>query len=371
MIHKRHDALFSKYNLYFCLLTLKNNQKLSLKVVVLPDAGAENPFQYELIQYLQKHGMTVFIGQKYALGSTFRALKTHKPDVLYYDWVHSFILGKSLMWSGVKSLVFVLEIIYAKYVRRVKIVHTLHNLQNHAGIWLGLERIVYGFFLRQCDQIRVYSETTQTQAIQRFGLIWNRIKVIQDLPYHLYYENNLSKTESHKRLNLNDNQFVYLFFGELKPYKGLHNLLEAFAQIAQPNDCLIVAGKSYDAAYFASIKEIADKIPNVIFHHRFIEDNEVQVFFNAADVVVLPFVRIDHSGSVDLAMSFSKPVVTLKTDAMMKLLEHQQALLFDTQAMLGNCLKNAKQIDRKAVGQQNFKKADSTNYQEILMLFQQ
>ncbi|MEZ4903991.1 MAG: glycosyltransferase [Spirosomataceae bacterium] len=304
------------------------------KVVVLPDAGKENPFQYELVKYLQKNGMDVVIGQKYTLGSTFRALLKHKPSILYYDWVHSFILGKSLLWSSVKSLVFVLEIICTKYIRHVKIIHTLHNLQNHAGIWLGLERIIYGFFLRQCHQIRVYNEATKAAAMARFGLKEDDLKIIQDLPYHWYYENKYTPEESRKKLNLDSNQFVYLFFGELKPYKGLHDLLEAYAHIAQPNDCLVIAGKSYDSDYFASLQTLANPVPSIIFHHRFIEDSEVQLFFNAADVVVLPFVRIDHSGSIDLAMSFGKPIITLNTAATSQLLAHQSCLLFDTPAQL-------------------------------------
>jgi beta-1,4-mannosyltransferase len=342
----------------------------SRKVVVLPDAGPENPFQYELVRYLRQQGMTVNVGKKYSLGSTFRAIHQHQPDIIYYDWAHSFILGKSLLWSWIKSLLFVLEIAYTRFFYRAKMVHTLHNLQNHARLWLGLEKVIYGFFLRNCSQIRVYSEETKKAAIERFKLKPGRIKVIQDLPYHLYYENKTVKRESRKRLNLNDNDFVYLFFGELKPYKGIDNLLKAYAEMAQPIDRLIIAGKSYDAAYFASIKQQAGTIPSVRMHHRFIEDEEVQVFFNAADVVVLPFVRIDHSGSVDLAMSFGKPVITLKTEAMTKLLGHQSELLFETPEQLVTCLKKAKEINSEVVGGQNFRIADSTNYRDILNLFE-
>lgn len=344
--------------------------KPSRKVVVLPDAGPENPFQYELVRYLSQQGMTVNIGKKYPLGSTFRALHQYRPEVIYYDWVHSFILGKSLLWSCIKSLIFVLEITYTHFFYRTKIVHTLHNLQNHARLWLGLEKVIYGFFLRNCSQIRVYSEETKKAAIERFGLKPERINVIQDLPYHLYYENTIGKSESRKRLNLTEKDFVYLFFGELKPYKGIDSLLKAYTEIAQPTDRLIIAGKSYDAAYFAPIKQQAETIPSVSMYHRFIEDEEVQVFFNAADVIVLPFVRIDHSGSIDLALSFSKPVITLKTEAMKKLLRNQSELLFEKSEQLATCLKNAKEINLEVIGQQNFSIADSTNYRDIMHLFE-
>ena len=334
---------------------------------MLPDAGVENPFQYELVRFLQNSHKEVVIGRKYTLGSTFRAIVQHKPDVLYYDWVHSFILGQSWWWSILKSLVFGLEIIFAKYFKNIPISHTLHNLQNHAGLHLDLEKRVYGFFLRRCKFIRVYSETTKEVAIEKFKLNPERVLVVQDLPYHVYYPNTVSRAESRERLGLAETNFVYLFFGELKPYKGLDNLLKSYAQIAQPNDRLLIAGKSYNAAYFASLQKLSEA--SVDWHHRFIDDAEVQLFFNAADVVVLPFVRIDHSGSVDLAMSFAKPVVTLKTEAMRQLLGNQQELLFEKPEDLATCLQKAKTAERTAMGKKNFQIADSTNYKDILKMF--
>jgi beta-1,4-mannosyltransferase len=342
---------------------------LSKSIVILPDAGPENPFQYELANFLRQKDFKVNIGQKYMLGSTFRAVQRHRPDVLYFDWVHSFILGQSALWTYFKSLIFVLEIIFVKYFKRIPITHTLHNLQNHAGLYLKLERVVYGFFLRNCTHIRVYSANTKAAAIEKFKLDSTKVAVIQDLPFHYYYKNKTTQSEARKQLQLADNQFIYLFFGEIKPYKGLHDLIPVFRNTARPTDRLIVAGKSYDAAYFESLKQLAANSENIVWHHRFIEDEEVQTFFNAADIVVLPFVRIDHSGSVDLAMSFKRPVVTLKTESMCKLLANQTELLFDSKNEIINCLQKSQQIDLETIGQQNFKTADSTNYQDILRLF--
>ncbi|RDB03749.1 glycosyltransferase [Runella aurantiaca] len=341
------------------------------KVVVLPDAGAENPFQYELVRYLRKHGMTVTVGKKYTLGSTFQALKTHHPEVLYYDWVHSFIIGKSLLWSWIKSLVFIAEILWAKSIQRVRIVHTLHNLQNHAGIWLGLEKRVYRFFLRRCDSIRVYSETTKQQAIRRFGLKPEVVSVIQDLPYHTYYPNESTQAESREKLGVNREVFVFLFFGEIKPYKGLHQLLKAYSALDSSNTCLVIAGKSYDDDYWESLLAESNNQPTIHWHHRFIEDEDVQYFFNAADVVVLPFVRIDHSGTIDLAMSFGKPIITLRTEGTLRLLGHQSELLFDnTFYPLTERLKISQKIDLSAIGKQNFEIADTTNYRDIVRIFE-
>lgn len=338
-------------------------------IVFLPDAGPENPFQYQLAKFLRAAGHRVAIGQKKTIGSIFNAIRQHHPDILYFDWVHSFILGKSLWWSYIKSFVFVVEIIFTRYIKKISMVHTLHNLQNHAGLYLGLEKSVYGFFLRNCTKIRVYSETTKKDAVLKFNLDPNKIEVIQDLPFHFYYENKISKEDARKQLGLDKNAFIYLFFGEIKPYKGLQNFLPVFKEKAEKNDILLVAGKSYDADFLNTLQTITAGVEQVKWFHRFIEDSEVQLFFNAADVVVLPFVRIDHSGSIDLAMSFSKPVITLRTPSTEKLLTNQSELLFTNQGGLANCLKVVKTLDLAEIGQQNFKTTDSTNYEEILRLF--
>ena len=197
----------------------------------------------------------------------------------------------------------------------------------------------------------------------------DKIQVIQDLPFHFYYENNCSKNEARKRLNLKENAFVYLFFGEIKPYKGLQNLLPVFNKVVKENDVLIIAGKSYDADFLDSLQKITNDNKQVLWFHRFIEDSEVQLFFNAADVVLLPFVRIDHSGSIDLAMSFSKPVITLKTASTEKLLANQTELLFNQPEDIKKCLQASKKLNLEDIGKQNFQTADATNYEEILNLF--
>jgi beta-1,4-mannosyltransferase len=353
---------------YFCKKTgiaLPSSTSPISQIVVLPDAGPENPFQYEMVRYLRQSGAEVRIAPKRTLFSVSFAVGMHGPAVLYFDWVHGLLLGKSLPLTWIKSLTFLIEILIAKYLRGITLLHTLHNLQNHAGLYLNWEKWVYGFFLKRCNRVRVYSETTKAAAIERFGLKPERVWVIQDLPYHIYYKNQVSKAESRVQLTLPSEAFVYLFFGEIKPYKGLDDFITAFRQTAQPTDRLVIAGKSYDPAYFASLQQLAQDDPRIGWHHRFVEDAEVQVFFNAADVVVLPFRRIDHSGSVDLAMSFSRAVITRRTESMRNLLPNQTELLFENPTELAACLATAKRLDLEAIGKENFRRADSSNYKDI------
>ncbi len=340
------------------------------KILVLPDAGPENPFQYQLVDLLRKNNFQVDMGSKRKIGSPFLSVSKYQPDIIYFDWVHSFILGRWFIWSIIKSLVFYLELQYLTKIRRTPIVHTLHNLQNHAGKWLKLEKFVYGYFLKKCTKIRLYSEATKANAIQTFGLDPNKIYVIQDVPYHHYYPNQATREQSRDYLQLSPLNFTYVFLGGIKPYKGIKNLIRAFIEVANDNDRLIIAGKSDSPAYLETIESLAQLKTSIRLYHRFVKEDELQYFLNAADVVVLPFQRIDHSGSVDLAMSFAKSVITLKTPFLKKLLKHQESLLFEKVDDLPLTLQRAKGENLEEIGKTNFILADSTNYKDLIKLFE-
>jgi beta-1,4-mannosyltransferase len=340
------------------------------KILILPDAGSENPFQHQMIGFLRNSGFKVAVAEKRKFGSIYKGVKDFNPGIAYFDWVHSFIIGQSLLWSCIKSLLFIGEIIYLSSIRKITIIHTLHNTQNHLQLRLTLERVVYGFFLRQCSGIRVYSEAVKQDVINKFNISPDRIYIIQDIPYHQYYANSSTKKESRMHLDITENAFVFLFFGRIRTYKGLENLIQSFHSMSKPYDCLLIAGENTDQKYISNLKNLSCHNPGIIWFDRFIAKEEVQYFFNAADIVVLPFIKIDHSGTIDLAMSFSKPVITLKTDATTALLAHQEILLFEKPQDLTDCLVAAHQVNPKEIGCQNFKIADASNYHELLLLFQ-
>jgi glycosyltransferase involved in cell wall biosynthesis len=339
------------------------------KITVLPDAGPENPFQYQLIQFLQTHGLHVSAAPSKHLFPILRAIRQYKPNFLYFDWIQSFYLSRNLLVTLVRSLLFMLEILLVRYVYRVPIIHTLHNIHNHAGVWLGIEQWVTRFFLHRCQSIRVYSETTKAKITEWFSLNPQRVWVIQDVPFHFYYPNTISQSQARQQLDIPPQAFVYSFFGSIKPYKGLESLINGFVQVAGPTDYLLIAGASHTSAYTAQLKQRIQQHPRILFFPQFIAVDQVQYYLNAANVMVLPFQNVEHSGSVDLCMSFCKPIITLHTPLLSTLLGHQSKLLFQTPDELKSKLLLAKTIDLPFIAQENFKIADNTNYTDLIALF--
>ena len=113
-----------------------------------------------------------------------------------------------------------------------------------------------------------------------------------------------------------------LFFGRLRPYKGLEYLLSAFELLskAEPSYRLVIAGESKKGseAYYESIQNRIASHPNrdrIISRVEFIPDQDAEVYLKAADVMVLPYIDIFQSGILFLSYSFGLPVVAADVGA--------------------------------------------------------
>jgi glycosyltransferase involved in cell wall biosynthesis len=99
---------------------------------------------------------------------------------------------------------------------------------------------------------------------------------------------------------------VILFFGLLRPYKGIDTLLEAFRRV--PGAELWIAGNP--RMEVEPLRRLAAEAPGrVRFLTRFVEDAEIPALIRRADVVVLPYRDVEHSGVLYAALAFGKPLV--------------------------------------------------------------
>jgi glycosyltransferase involved in cell wall biosynthesis len=99
---------------------------------------------------------------------------------------------------------------------------------------------------------------------------------------------------------------VVLFFGLLRPYKGIDTLLEAFRSL-RGAELWIVGNPRMPVEPLRRLAEEADG--TVRFVPRFITDPEIPAYFHRADLVVLPYRDVEHSGVLYTALAFGKPMV--------------------------------------------------------------
>jgi glycosyltransferase involved in cell wall biosynthesis len=230
-----------------------------------------------------------------------------------------------LLWDGTQVIHFQWladrngDLFFIKLLKSLgfKIVYTAHDLVPHDSDTLENRRY-YRNVYSLADRLIVHAENIRQEMIELFQLNPSTIWVIPHGSNILF--SNESKTTARTRLEIPLDKKVILFFGLIKPYKGLEYLLKAFGRIKEQIDTalLVVAGR------------IADEDPAMYAHYsrllsQFAEENPVKCvtdyvpfeqagnFFSAADVVVLPHVKPSQSGVLFAAIAAGKPVVV--TDA--------------------------------------------------------
>jgi glycosyltransferase involved in cell wall biosynthesis len=118
------------------------------------------------------------------------------------------------------------------------------------------------------------------------------------------------ETEAKRRLQLTGKR-VLLFFGFVREYKGLDVLLEAVQQLdPAEGHHLLVVGEFYDdrARYRAALDNLTQR-GQLTLVDRYVPNEEIGLYFAAADLVAVPYLSATQSGVIQIAYGFGKPVV--------------------------------------------------------------
>lgn len=199
-----------------------------------------------------------------------------------------------------------------------KLVMTAHNV--NAGRRDGTDSLVNRVSLRAqyrlCDHIFVHTNRMKRELIEQFGVSPGRVTVI---PYGLnnaVLDSSLTPSEAKRHFGIHPAERTILFFGQIGPYKGLDVLVTAFEALLERRQDyrLMVAGKpkpGADQYWSAVLRRLQPHIAQgrVIADIRHIPDDETELYFKAADVLVLPYREIFQSGILFLGYSFGLPVV--------------------------------------------------------------
>jgi glycosyltransferase involved in cell wall biosynthesis len=162
----------------------------------------------------------------------------------------------------------------------------------------------------------VHTEKMKSELEQDFGVKPGNITVLTHPINDAFPDTNLTPVEAKRQLGVGNGEKTVLFFGRIRPYKGLEYLVEAFQQIvATDGDYrLIIAGehKKGSEEYSARIEAlIKDGVQSgvIIPRMNFIPDEEAEVYLKGADLLALPYKEIFQSGVLFLSYSFGLPVV--------------------------------------------------------------
>jgi len=230
---------------------------------------------------------------------------TAKPNLFHILWNNKFeLFDRTLL------------MLYYKLTGRC-LVLTAHNVnmrrRDGTDNWLNRYslRTQYGLV----DHIFVHTDKMKAELVADFGVAENKVSVIPFGINNTAPKTGLTSRDAKQMLGIADTDKTILCFGQLAPYKGLEYLVAAFAKVLKEDGTyrLIIAGKpKWNHAYWKRIEQLM--IDNGVRHRvidriEHVPDEQTELYFKAADVLVLSYTQIFQSGVIFLGYSFGLPAI--------------------------------------------------------------
>lgn len=235
---------------------------------------------------------------------TARRIKELKPDLVVFDWWHPFFSFCHF------SISFLLGQQYKN-----KILFITENFISHEGHFV--DRLLTKIGLANASAFLSLSEKVEKDliAISKRRKIYRSELPVYDC-YDLTESNDNSiksvSNSSKKDFGFAENDFVLLFFGYIRKYKGLDLLLNAMPKLIKkiPNIKLLVVGESYEGfSFYKNIVTELNITNHVKMENRFVANEEVAKYYSSSDLVILPYRSATQSGILNVAYGFLKPVL--------------------------------------------------------------
>ncbi len=241
---------------------------------------------------------------KYYLKLIQYAANSH-PKIFHIIWLNKFIYFDCTILN-----------IYYKILGK-KLIYTAHNInmKERDGNDSLINRLSLFFMYHIVDHIFVHTNKMKQQLIKDYVVRENKVSVIPFGINNTLPISKINKNEARKKLNLYEEEKVILFFGNIAPYKGLEYLISAIDILVNKYNMLrlLIAGRIKGCeTYWESIKGMITKknLNDVIMiKSEYIPDEEVEVYFNSADVLIIPYKFIFQTGVLFLSYNFGLPAI--------------------------------------------------------------
>ena len=222
-----------------------------------------------------------------------KILKDYNPDVVFISYWHPFFAP---MYN------FIIKRILSK-----KIYLLLHNVISHQS--LPFEK----FFMKKVLSHKNCKYIVMNSSDRKKALKINETLNLID-NFHPIYNQDFNSNDREifrTELSLTENN-VILFFGLIRPHKGLDILIDAISLIKNDikNLKVLIIGEAYeDMTKYSRKIESLNLSDLFVFNQSFVEEKNISKYFLSSDLVVLPYKSSTQSGVLSLAMNFNKPVI--------------------------------------------------------------
>ena len=180
------------------------------------------------------------------------------------------------------------------------------------------------YFIKGCDGFVTMSKSVMSD-LEKFTNTTNKKYLLH--PLYTAFGEKIPRQEARLKLNLKQEDHVILFFGLIRKYKGLDLLIEAFSLLkTNPNNKLLIAGEFYEdkQPYLDLISKYHIE-EQVILLDQFIPNDEVKLYFSAANIVALPYRSATQSGVTQVSFHFEVPTLVTNVGGLGEIIPHNVA----------------------------------------------
>lgn len=251
-------------------------------------------------------------------------------DVFHVHWPEVLLEGHRATGRMARPLL-TAALLSRLTVSRIPVVRTAHNLERPEGIgW------VQGRLLDWFDRLTVLRICLNERTPE---VVPGPSMVILHGDYRQWFQDHPANEATPGKL---------LYFGLVRRYKGVPDLLRAFAELTEGEVSLAVEGKPSSDALVEELTALAAKDPRVELHLEYLDDGQVVASVTSAELVVLPYRFMHNSGALLTALSLGRPVLVPDTEVNRDLADEVGSgwVLLYTGELTGEALREALSVVR-------------------------
>ncbi|MBC8186052.1 glycosyltransferase [candidate division KSB1 bacterium] len=227
----------------------------------------------------------------------FFKIKKEKLDVVIVTWYIAYL-----------APCYVVLMSLMKLFSKTQICIFAHNVSQHEENILN--KILTWPVLALGDYFIVFSSKTEDDLKQIFPDA--KVKILVETTYDNHFKQKVvPAAQAREKLKIKSTDNVALFFGLVRPYKGVKYLIEAIPHVLKKVDVkFYVVGEFWEdiKRYRKRIAELKIE-DNITIVDQYVSDEEAIVYFSATDLFVLPYVSATYSAVIPLAYGYNKPVI--------------------------------------------------------------
>jgi len=243
-------------------------------------------------------------------------------DILYLPW-----------WTILVSLPLLLIATMSK-ISGIKIIIEFHNIYDHNANYVikKISRYLIKAITKKADIIIVHSKSDE-EKLKEINI--KKIKIYRipliSFNFLLNKKENFETKSLKEKLNIDKETNVLLQFGIVRPYKGLEFSIKATKILLEKGykvKLLIVGENWINKKEIEDLIELLNLKNNVIWIEKFVPDEEINLYFNIADIALFPYLSASQSGSAQIAFASGIPVVASKVGGFKDLIKDKKNGIF-------------------------------------------